>query len=122
MTVLDLAQRHWAADAVTRSQALVIAAAELAGRPLDVRTADDAAVCLIAGRLFMEGVGLDDALLVARRERARSMRRRLGIPDGHVDDLLARIPGPGTRRIPGHARGSQQSTSRTRRVALGGRS
>jgi hypothetical protein len=89
MSVLGRAVEIHATHAVTRAQALVLAASELAGRPLDVRDLDAAAVCLRAASLFMSGRGLREALLAARCERGRNARERLGIRADMVIGTIA---------------------------------
>lgn len=53
---------------ITPDQAILMAAAELLGAPLDPFAFHAAAVLLRAERLFIEDVPIDEALATARRE------------------------------------------------------
>lgn len=61
------AHRHYQ-PGISKRQAIVLGYAELTGQPLDPFGFDDAAILLRAERLVLDGVGLGQALAVARAE------------------------------------------------------
>ena len=77
-----LARRHYTRLAtqggITPEECVVLAAAELAGAPLDPFVFDDAALLHRAERLVIDGFAASDALTTARAEQASWAERASG--------------------------------------------
>jgi hypothetical protein len=84
---------------LTEAQALILVAAESHGDPLDPRSADDAAVILVAETLLEHGARVHDAISEARDHAAHSPQLANSQNGGSSSAAANEPPAPPTRPI-----------------------